>query len=119
MPWCATHVYDNRSSVNKCLAAAAMNASTQVDKKAKYKNRHQATQTSGITLNGRELNVVIAVDRADADARQEENKKKKVDKRNLWLAKEGVIYPDSFQAEGISESNLSSFPYTYATIPPP
>ncbi len=83
-----------------------------------------------ISLNGRVLNVALAVERSDAERLGEEGKKQRQDKRNLYLAREGgeslsglhfsnlvwlvfthfrfrrvVILPDSQAAQGLSKSD--------------
>lgn len=63
---------------------------------------------AGITLDGRILNIALAVDRQQATTLQEANKAKKVkeDKRNLYLASEGRIRPDSEAAKSMPPVEL-------------
>ena len=52
---------------------------------------------AGLTLNGRVLAAVSAVSKDDADKLREDRDKKgaaKTDRRNLYLMREGVIFPD-------------------------
>ncbi|KAI8888792.1 RNA-binding domain-containing protein [Backusella circina FSU 941] len=60
------------------------------------------------TLNGRVLDVTLAVDRNQANQIKQDNltQKRKEDKRNLYLMREGVIFADSPAAETMSPSEL-------------
>ncbi|XP_064596036.1 LOW QUALITY PROTEIN: RNA-binding protein 28-like [Liolophura sinensis] len=61
----------------------------------------------GIVLDGRKLNVILAVSRQDAARLKQENQtKEKDDKRNLYLAREGLIRPGTLAAEGLSKGDL-------------
>jgi nucleolar protein 4 len=64
-------------------------------------------QGGGITLGGRGLNIALAVDRNSAAELQERNKTKQAqDKRNLYLANEGNIRPDSEAAKTLPPAEL-------------
>ena len=65
-----------------------------------------ALSESGITLDGRQLNVVRAVDKRQASQFSAATSQKQ-DKRNLYLAREGVILPSSAGAAAVlSEEEL-------------
>ncbi|KAI8599397.1 hypothetical protein EDD21DRAFT_161376 [Dissophora ornata] len=61
------------------------------------------------TLNGRVLNVVRAVDKTSAVNLLEagQHKREREDRRNLYLMREGVIFPDSPAAAAILPGELS------------
>ena len=62
---------------------------------------------TGITLDGRVLNIALAVDRESASTLQEKNKEKSnQDKRNLYLANEGNIRADSEAAKSLPAAEL-------------
>lgn len=62
---------------------------------------------TGVTLDGRVLNIALAVDRERATTLLEKNKEKaKEDKRNLYLANEGNIRADSEAAKTIPPAEL-------------
>ena len=51
----------------------------------------------GIVLDGRKLNVVIALPREKAVELKQPSKDKEIkDKRNLWLVREGSMFHDVF-----------------------
>lgn len=60
------------------------------------------------TLHGRVLDVTLAVDRQSANKLKDEklNLKRKDDVRNLYLMREGVIFPNTAAAETISATEL-------------
>ncbi|KAI8389273.1 hypothetical protein BD560DRAFT_452161 [Blakeslea trispora] len=61
------------------------------------------------TLHGRVLDVTLAVDREQAKQIKDDNlsQKRKEDKRNLYLMREGVVFPDSPAAATMTPSELS------------
>jgi len=61
------------------------------------------TSNSGIYLDGRQLNVTIAVDKQAASKLTKT--KDKVDKKNLYLAREGLILPDSEAGQQLSKED--------------
>ena len=64
----------------------------------------------GLCVDGRILNVMMAVERKEANERKEEKSKKKKAKetqRNLFLAKEGIIAPDSEAAKHMTKEDLA------------
>lgn len=61
----------------------------------------------GIVLKGRSLKVMKALDKESAHKKGIEKTKNEVhDRRNLYLAKEGEILPESPAAEGVSETDM-------------
>ena len=63
----------------------------------------------GLHLNGHKLNIVKAVSRGKAEQLEKERtniKKEPADKRNLYLAREGVIRPESDAAKDLSKGDL-------------
>lgn len=61
------------------------------------------------TLHGRVLDVTLAVDREQAKQIKDDNlsQKRKEDKRNLYLMREGVIFPGTPAAETLTPSELT------------
>ena len=80
--------FKNKNDANKCLEAFE-------------------TQETDFCLDGRQLNISLAVTRNKLKDIQEKRLTKEKDKRNLYLAKEGLIYPESPAAEGVSQSDLA------------
>lgn len=64
-------------------------------------------QSDLLYLDGRQLNVSLALTRSKLKVVQESRVMKNKDKRNLYLAKEGLIYPNSPAAEGVSQADLA------------
>ncbi|KAI9276260.1 hypothetical protein BY458DRAFT_532829 [Sporodiniella umbellata] len=64
---------------------------------------------SKFTLHGRVLDVTLAVDRTQAKEIKDANlsQKRKEDKRNLYLMREGVVFPDTPAAETMTPTELS------------
>ncbi|CAO3693386.1 unnamed protein product [Rhizopus stolonifer] len=64
---------------------------------------------SKFTLHGRVLDVTLAVDRDQAKQIKDANlsQKRKEDKRNLYLMREGVVFPDTPAAETMTPTELS------------
>ena len=63
---------------------------------------------SSITLDGRQLSIALAVSRTQASALQAKPTRGPVDKRNLYLAREGVILRGGEGAEGLSEEEVAA-----------
>lgn len=57
-------------------------------------------------LNGKQLNITLALSRNQLEELKETQSRKHKDKRNLYLAKEGLIYPESPAAVGVSQNDL-------------
>ncbi|TSK38431.1 RNA-binding protein 28 [Bagarius yarrelli] len=87
---CAFAQFKNKEAAEKCLAAA-----------------QTESETGGVRVDGRKLNIVLAVTREDASKLK--NKKVKTHKgsRNLYLAREGLIRAGTKAAEGVSESDMA------------
>lgn len=77
----------NKEDADKCLAS--------------YRNEPQK-----FVLVNRKFEVFLAVTKGKAEELSQKRKTKLRDKRNLYLAKEGLIYPDSPAAEGVSQNDL-------------
>ncbi|KAH6936832.1 hypothetical protein HPB50_023233 [Hyalomma asiaticum] len=75
------------SSVDACLEAAASSA--------------------GVMLDGRRLDVVRALSRDELEEKQKEKKKQKKDRRNLYLAREGLVRPGTEAAQGVSPQDMT------------
>ncbi|XP_078582455.1 RNA-binding protein 28-like isoform X3 [Branchiostoma floridae x Branchiostoma japonicum] len=68
----------------------------------------QQANTDGLSLAGRRLTVSIAVSRQQAQKLTEDKKEKKpTDKRNLYLAREGLIRPGTQAAAGLTDKDLA------------
>eukprot|EP00058_Branchiostoma_floridae_P003819 XP_002589307.1 hypothetical protein BRAFLDRAFT_97371 [Branchiostoma floridae] len=68
----------------------------------------QQANTEGLSLAGRRLTVSIAVSRQQAQKLTEDKKEKKpTDKRNLYLAREGLIRPGTQAAAGLTDKDLA------------
>ena len=76
----------------------------------RFKNQDDADsilaqlRTDPLTLDGRRLIIDIALTKTDAAKFQTKTKDR--DKRNLYLAKEGLVYAGSPSAEGVSQQDL-------------
>ncbi|KAL1434049.1 hypothetical protein MTO96_012043 [Rhipicephalus appendiculatus] len=75
------------SSVDECLEAAA--------------------SSPGIMLDGRRLDVVRALSRDELEEKQKEKKKQKKDRRNLYLAREGLVRSGTEAAQGVSPQDMT------------
>jgi nucleolar protein 4 len=80
--------FKNKTDADKCL------------REAEIQNNNK------FYLDGRHLNVSLAVTRNKLKELEEKRSFKEKDKRNLYLAKEGLIYPESPAAEGVSQTDL-------------
>lgn len=76
----------------------------------------KALVNSPFFLNGRLLNITWALSRSDATQAAKDGKARRraEDKRNMYLITEGVIFPDSDAAKGMSPSELSRRQKSYA-----
>ncbi|XP_046583264.1 RNA-binding protein 28-like [Haliotis rubra] len=83
--------FDTVEEADKCLAKSK-----------------DTSRDGGITIMDRPLVISHAVSRKDADDLMDKEKKKenKVDKRNLFLVREGLIRPGTQAAEGLSKADL-------------
>ncbi|XP_057380965.1 RNA-binding protein 28-like [Daphnia carinata] len=67
-----------------------------------------ASRNPYLQLDGRVLDVVLAVTREDLEnKKQEAEKKEHKDKRNLFLAREGFIRPGTLAAQGVSPTDMA------------
>ena len=97
--------FESPESAKKCIAAAET-PERNVNIGAKtYKSVIQDNNAGGIVLGGRVISVALAVERGEAKKLEEDNKEKKIklDKRNLYLAREGstclhclLVFPNFF-----------------------
>ena len=69
-------------------------------------NEANIPENSRFYLDGKQLIVTEAVSRNRLEQIHDVNHRKHKDKRNIYLAKEGLIYPDSPAAVGVSASDL-------------
>ncbi|KAI1317370.1 RNA recognition motif-containing protein [Mortierella claussenii] len=115
--------YFNKGAADNCMAEAekvtAIVSPIQAENDKKKKNnfvKHTILQPDlpedlavKFTLNGRVLNVVRAVDKKSAATLLEvgQHKREREDRRNLYLMREGVIFPDSPAAASILPGELS------------
>ncbi|XP_062588932.1 RNA-binding protein 28-like [Saccostrea cucullata] len=65
-----------------------------------------ADEEEGIVVDGRRLNVIVAVEREKAQDLSGQKSKVKEDKRNLHLVREGMIRPGTQAAVGLSKEDL-------------
>ncbi|KAH7046405.1 hypothetical protein BKA57DRAFT_494153 [Linnemannia elongata] len=115
--------YFNKGAADNCMAEAEKVAAIvnpiQAENDKKKKNNHvkhailqpdlPEELAVKFTLNGRVLNVVRAVDKKSAVTLLEagQQKREREDRRNLYLMREGVIFPDSPAAKSILPGELS------------
>lgn len=73
-------------------------------------------ENSPFLIDGRSVQVTLAISRSEANTLTEEKKVKQraEDKRNLYLIKEGVIFPDSEAAKSMTPSELSRRQTSYS-----
>ena len=69
-------------------------------------NEANIPENSRFYLDGKQLIVNEAVSRNQLEQIHDDNRRKHKDKRNIYLAKEGLIYPESPAAVGVSASDL-------------
>ncbi|KAF9913988.1 RNA recognition motif-containing protein [Lobosporangium transversale] len=122
--------YFNKGAADNCMAEAervnAIINPIQAENDRRKKNnfvKHIVLQPDlpedlavKFTLNGRVLNVVRAVDKKSAASLLEagQQKREREDRRNLYLMREGVIFPDSPAAAAILPSELSKRQASYS-----
>lgn len=115
--------YFNKGAADNCMAEAEKVAAIvnpiQAENDKKKKNNHvkhailqpdlPEELALKFTLNGRVLNVVRAVDKKSAVTLLEagQQKREREDRRNLYLMREGVIFPDSPAAKSILPGELA------------
>lgn len=65
------------------------------------------TDSNILEVDSRKLQIDLAISRKQVtDITNEKNEKLPKDNRNMSLAKEGVVYPNSYEAKGLSKSDL-------------
>ncbi|KAJ3043183.1 RNA recognition motif-containing protein, partial [Rhizophlyctis rosea] len=130
--------YLTRDATEKCLAeyaqaiksASILDQPTDQHQKPDPKQSKKLIPTQSIltpepsltakstpfVLSGRFLNVTLAVARSEATTLAQEGKvrRRAEDKRNLYLMREGVIFPDSEAAKSLTPSELSKRQQSYA-----
>jgi len=130
--------FKERSSADRCLEEAEQLKNSTINDNSeafpadmmsnKHKKKSGIVQRSLLTpdvntglaqkftLQGRVLDVNRAVERNEANKLMEANalKKQKEDKRNIYLMKEGVIFPDTPAAATLSEAELRKRQMSYA-----
>lgn len=87
---CAFVQFMTQEAAQKCLAAAS-----------------PETEGGGLTLDGRQLKVDLAVTRDEAAKLQAKKVKKPTGTRNLYLAREGLIRAGTKAAEGVSAADMA------------
>ncbi|KAI9203198.1 uncharacterized protein BJ171DRAFT_425619, partial [Polychytrium aggregatum] len=130
--------FEEKSDADACLAAyakateaiASLSTSKETSKGADDKRKKNinvaksvllpepslTASNTAFILGGRFLNVTRAVQRDEATALAESGrrKRKESDKRNLYLMREGVIFPDSDAAKDIPPTELSKRQKSYS-----
>ena len=81
--------FRNKADAEKCIAMA----------------QNKDDNEASFYLDGRILDVQLAISKDQLGVKKLENEKQR-DKRNLYLSKEGLIYPDSAAASGVSAEDL-------------
>ncbi len=98
--------YDKKDTDALLAAHDAYAASS--NHKDKYKKGKSANIKDGaIRLDGRDLSLARSVDREQSKTLQETNKTTNKDKRNIYLAREGVILADSPAAADLTKADLA------------
>ena len=92
--------YYNKADADKVLAICQQTATTAGSDREKRMPSLVTLSESGIVLDNRQLNVVLAVDKRQASQLSAASTQKQ-DKRNLYLAREGVILPSSAGAANV------------------
>ncbi|MCI4379043.1 hypothetical protein PGIGA_G00223350 [Pangasianodon gigas] len=87
---CAFAQFKTNEAAEKCLAAA-----------------QTESEAGGVKVDGRKLNIVLAVSREDASKLKSKKVKTHKGSRNLYLAREGLIRAGTKAAEGVSESDMA------------
>ncbi|CAB4420823.1 unnamed protein product [Rhizophagus irregularis] len=86
-------------------------------KKIKSRNADPSDSLANkFTLHGRVLSIVKAVDRNEADklTKMNQQRKRKEDKRNVYLMQEGVIFPNTKAAKLLTPSEVNKFVASYS-----
>uniref|UniRef100_UPI00358FEA82 RNA-binding protein 28-like n=1 Tax=Myxine glutinosa TaxID=7769 RepID=UPI00358FEA82 len=86
---CAFAKFKSQGAAQSCIAEA-----------------ERSEQDAGIVLDGRKLLVALALSRGEAQQMARKNCQPN-DRRNLYLAREGLIRPGTLAAKGLSEADLA------------
>ncbi|XP_062860354.1 RNA-binding protein 28 isoform X2 [Trichomycterus rosablanca] len=87
---CAFAQFKSKEAAEKCLAAA-----------------QDESETGGVRVDGRKLNIMLAVSKEDAVKLKTKEVKTHKGSRNLYLAREGLIRAGTKAAEGVSDSDMA------------
>ncbi|XP_039617383.1 RNA-binding protein 28 [Polypterus senegalus] len=87
---CAFAQFKTKEATDSCIKAAG-----------------DDSETGGLKLDGRKLNIVLAVSREDAVKLKDKKVKKPTGTRNLYLAREGLIRSGTKAAEGLDPADLA------------
>uniref|UniRef100_A0A4W4F8Z2 RNA-binding protein 28 n=1 Tax=Electrophorus electricus TaxID=8005 RepID=A0A4W4F8Z2_ELEEL len=87
---CAFAQFKTKEAAERCLAVA-----------------QDESETGGLRVDGRKLNMVLAVSREDASTLKSKATKTHKGSRNLYLAREGLIRAGTKAAEGVSDSDMA------------
>ncbi|MBN3322891.1 RBM28 protein, partial [Atractosteus spatula] len=87
---CAFVQFKTKEAAEKCIAAA-----------------EEGSESGGLRLDGRKLNIVLAISREEAMKVKNQKVKTHTGTRNLFLAREGLIRAGTAAAEGLSAADLA------------
>ncbi|XP_069048675.1 RNA-binding protein 28 [Lepisosteus oculatus] len=87
---CAFAQFKTKEAAEKCIAAA-----------------EEGSESGGLRLDGRKLNIVLAISREEAMKVKTQKVKTHTGTRNLFLAREGLIRAGTAAAEGLSAADLA------------
>lgn len=87
---CAFAQFKSKEAADKCLAAA-----------------ENDSEVGGLRVDGRKLNIVLAVTRESATKMKTNKVKLHKGSRNLYLAREGLIRAGTKTAEGVSSTDMA------------
>jgi nucleolar protein 4 len=96
---------DAKKVLEEAKAAKATMPGTAPTTKSVLKPELPQSQSSMLMLQDRLLDVILAVDKEEATKLTAPNKKK--DKKNLYLLKEGVVFPKTPEAKGLPEIEIT------------
>lgn len=80
--------FKNKDDAQKCLDASSIEENPQ------------------LYLDGQQINITLALSRNKLEELENTKRHQHKDKRNLYLSKEGLIYPNSPAAVGVSQADL-------------
>ncbi|KAJ3111761.1 RNA recognition motif-containing protein, partial [Nowakowskiella sp. JEL0407] len=110
----ATAIYESTSTVPSTTTTSSQ--STQQKKSIIVPDASTSPITQKFTLDARFLNITVAVPRTTAEKLTQTNSltRRKLDKRNLHLLSEGVIFPTSPLAQQIPAGEMSKRMKSYS-----